>query len=214
MRMRYLDTKSSPHFSECLVSQSQFPAQLTGMQRFQENARVGVLKRRHGVRTKWSDVNLSVEVPASARTKEHPVLSQPGERGAQRPPAEAPAVRVAGHPAGNRAHLAPPAWGPSTGQVTVLEGLECCRKDPGPPPAPWAQLPRGVRLCDPMDCSPPGSSVHGILQARTLEWVAISSSRGFSRPRGRTHVSWGSCIGRRILYHWASWEASLGLRII
>jgi len=35
-------------------------------------------------------------------------------------------------------------------------------------------------LCDPMDCSPPGSSVHGILQARTLEWVAILFSRGFS----------------------------------
>ena len=41
-------------------------------------------------------------------------------------------------------------------------------------------------LCDPMDCSQPGSSVHGILQARTLEWVAISCSRGSSRPRDRT----------------------------
>ena len=38
-------------------------------------------------------------------------------------------------------------------------------------------------LCGPMDCSPPGSSVHGILQARKLEWVAISSSRGDSQPR-------------------------------
>jgi len=38
-------------------------------------------------------------------------------------------------------------------------------------------------LWDPMDCSPPGSSVHGILQARILAWVAISSSRGFSLPR-------------------------------
>ena len=38
-------------------------------------------------------------------------------------------------------------------------------------------------LCDPIDCSLPGSSVHGILQARTLEWVAISSSRGSSQPR-------------------------------
>ena len=44
-------------------------------------------------------------------------------------------------------------------------------------------------LCDPMDCSPPGSSVHGILQARILEWVAISFSRGSSRPRDRTHIS-------------------------
>ena len=38
-----------------------------------------------------------------------------------------------------------------------------------------------VRLCDPMDCSPPGSSVHGILQARILEWVAMPFSRGSSR---------------------------------
>ena len=44
-------------------------------------------------------------------------------------------------------------------------------------------------LCDPVDCSPPGSSVHGILQARRLEWVAMPSSRGSSRPRDQTHVS-------------------------
>ena len=44
-------------------------------------------------------------------------------------------------------------------------------------------------LCDPMDCGPPGSPVHGILQARILEWVAISSSRGSSRPRDWAHVS-------------------------
>ena len=43
--------------------------------------------------------------------------------------------------------------------------------------------------CDPVHCSPPGSSIHGILQARILEWVAISSSRGSSRPRDRTHIS-------------------------
>ena len=44
-------------------------------------------------------------------------------------------------------------------------------------------------LCDPMDCSPAGSSVHGILQARTLEWVAIPFSRGSPLPRGQTQVS-------------------------
>ena len=55
-----------------------------------------------------------------------------------------------------------------------------------------------LTLCDPVDCSLPDSSVHGILQARILEWVAISSSKGSSQPRDRTHVS---CIGRRILYH-------------
>ena len=54
---------------------------------------------------------------------------------------------------------------------------------------------------DPMDCSPPGPSVHGILQARILEWVAISSSRGSSRPGGQTHVSCVSCIGRWVHYH-------------
>ena len=42
--------------------------------------------------------------------------------------------------------------------------------------------------CDPMDCSLPGSSVHGILWAKTLDWVAMPSSRGSSRPRDRTHI--------------------------
>ena len=56
-------------------------------------------------------------------------------------------------------------------------------------------------LCDPMDCSLPGSFVHGILQAGVLEWVAVSSSRGSSRPRDWTHVSYVSCIGRQVLYH-------------
>ena len=51
-------------------------------------------------------------------------------------------------------------------------------------------------LCYPMDCSPPGSSVHGILQARILEWVAMPFSRGFSWPRALTHVSCVSCISR------------------
>ena len=50
-------------------------------------------------------------------------------------------------------------------------------------------------------CSPPGSSVHGILQARILEWAAISFSRGSSQPWDRTCVSYISCVGRRALYH-------------
>ena len=49
-------------------------------------------------------------------------------------------------------------------------------------------------LCDPMDCSPLGSSVHGILQARILEWAAVPSSRGSSQPRDLSHVSYCSCI--------------------
>ena len=44
-------------------------------------------------------------------------------------------------------------------------------------------------LCDPMDCNPPGSSIHGIVQARILEWLAISFSRGSSQPRNQTQVS-------------------------
>ena len=59
-----------------------------------------------------------------------------------------------------------------------------------------------LTLCDPMNCSPPGSSVHGMLQARILEWVAMLSSRGSSQPRDQT---WVSCIGRRILYHLSQW---------
>ena len=57
-----------------------------------------------------------------------------------------------------------------------------------------------VQLCDPMDCGPSGGSVHGILQARTLAWVAMFSSGGSSRPRDRTPVSYVSCTGRRVLY--------------
>ena len=78
-----------------------------------------------------------------------------------------------------------------------------------------------VRLCDPVDHSPPGSSVHGILQARILEWVDISFSRGSSWPRDRTQVSHiaGRCFNLwatreahdwyvaiwKPLYYWSSW---------
>ena len=50
-------------------------------------------------------------------------------------------------------------------------------------------------LCNPMDCSSPGSSVHGVLQARTLEWAAMPSSRGSSWPRDRTCMFYIICIG-------------------
>ena len=66
-----------------------------------------------------------------------------------------------------------------------------------------------VQLCDAMDCSPPRFSVHGILQARILEWVAMPSSRGSSWPRDGTHGSYVSCICRQVLYYTisATWEA-------
>ena len=52
-------------------------------------------------------------------------------------------------------------------------------------------------LCDPMDWGPPGSSVHGILQTRILEWVAMPCTRGSSQPRDQTHVFCVSCIAGR-----------------
>ena len=58
-------------------------------------------------------------------------------------------------------------------------------------------------LCDPMDCSLPGFSFHGIFQARVLKWVAISFSRGFSWPRDRTQVS---CIAGRRFTLWVTRE--------
>ena len=61
-------------------------------------------------------------------------------------------------------------------------------------------------LCDPMDCRLPGSSVPGIFQARILEWVAITCSRGRTWPRDQTRVSCVSCIERWILYHCTTWE--------
>ena len=60
-----------------------------------------------------------------------------------------------------------------------------------------------------MNCSPPGSSVHGIFQARILEWVAISSSWESSRPRDWIYGSRVSCIGRQILHPCTTWEALL-----
>ena len=76
----------------------------------------------------------------------------------------------------------------------LVPGTSCC----------WSLVAKPCpTLCDTMDCSPPGSSVHGISQARTLEWVVISYSRGPSWPRGQTHIS---CIAGRFfpLHHLGS----------
>ena len=61
-----------------------------------------------------------------------------------------------------------------------------------------------LTLQDPMHYSPPGSSVHGIFQARMLEWVAISSSRGSSQPGDLTCVSCIPCTAVGLFYHWAT----------
>ena len=66
-------------------------------------------------------------------------------------------------------------------------------------------------LWDPMDCSPPGCSVHGILQARTLEWVAMPSFRGSCQSGDRMQISYASCIGRWVHYHWHHLRSPTGL---
>ena len=63
-----------------------------------------------------------------------------------------------------------------------------------------------LTLCDPLDYSLPGSSVHRISLARILKWVAISSFRGSSQPRDWTHVSCVSCIAGRLFILWATEE--------
>ena len=65
-----------------------------------------------------------------------------------------------------------------------------------------------LTLCNPMDFSPPGSSVHGISQARVLEWIAISFFRGSSQPRDQT---WISCIASRFFTDWATRETQCPL---
>ena len=89
-------------------------------------------------------------------------------------------------------------WASCSAWLTVVTplGYCCCSSVAQSCPTP----------CDTRDCSPPGSSVHAILQARILEWVAIPSSRGPSQPRDWARVS---CVGRQILYHWAPWEVLL-----
>ena len=95
---------------------------------------------------------------------------------------------------------------------SLFQGLDCLKTNAWHPTmlccccccCLWVRatsLQSCVTLCDPVDCSPPGSSVRGILQARILEWDAIPSTRGSFPPRDRTHVSYISCISKWALYH-------------
>ena len=78
----------------------------------------------------------------------------------------------------------------------------CWRRRLTPHLSKWSEVTQSCpTLCNPMDYSLPGSSVHGILQARVLEWVAISFSRGSSQPRDWTWVS--HIVGRRFTV-WAT----------
>ena len=72
-----------------------------------------------------------------------------------------------------------------------------------------------LTVCDPMDCSSPGSSVHGISQARILKWVVISSSRGSYGPRDQTCTSWTAggffttrAISEQWYLHTTEWHSS------
>ena len=64
---------------------------------------------------------------------------------------------------------------------------------------PAKSLQLCLTLCDPVDCNPPGSPVHGILQESILKWVDIPFSMGSFWPKNRTHISWP---GRQVIYHW------------
>ena len=75
----------------------------------------------------------------------------------------------------------------STVNLTVVSLLT--RSPPGQSAVLCLVVQSYLTLCDPMDCSLPGSSVHGIVQARILEWVSMPSSRGSSQPRDRIQIS-------------------------
>ena len=77
-----------------------------------------------------------------------------------------------------------------------------------------SRLSRIRLFCDPMDLNLPGSSVHGILQARILEWVAMTSFRGSSWLRDWTRVSYVSCIGRGVLYQLSHLGSPLSLHLV
>ena len=82
-----------------------------------------------------------------------------------------------------------------------IKGRSNCQCGSGRGAAAAKSVQSCPTLYDPVDRSLPGSSAHGILQARILEWVAMPSSRGSSPPSDRTHNSYISCIGRQVLYH-------------
>ena len=92
-------------------------------------------------------------------------------------------------------------WGPTTNGSNSLMGYCAIKKSLWWAAAAVKSLQSCPTLCDLMDCSPPDSSVCGILQAKTLQWVAMPSSRGSSRLRDQTYISYIFCIDRWVLYH-------------
>ena len=69
-----------------------------------------------------------------------------------------------------------------------------------------------LTLCDPMDCSPPGSSVHGIFQARILEWVASSFSRASSQPKDKTWISLSPALASWFFTISTTWKAQKNVK--
>ena len=96
-------------------------------------------------------------------------------------------------------------WIPLQFQRKGLSSFCCCFL----PTASCVRAQSRQTFCDPMDCSLASSSVRGIDQARILEWVGISFSRGSSWSRDQICVSH---IGRQILYHWDTWEVKPSLK--
>ena len=147
-------------------------------------------------------------ITARVQSLPRPSGSQPASQLGRRRSASRPRVLLRLCSAGRSPlpkHLAPSGNGPAKALPTRMPAkafiLVSCSTLP-PDQAGWCcyrlVTKSHLTLCHPMDCSPPGSSVCGISQARILEWVAISFSRGSSRSRDRTHIS---CIGKLVLYH-------------
>ena len=117
-------------------------------------------------------------------------------------------ANLQGASAGLWGHITPGGEGPTRGRlccvISALNFSSGFHRQQGCTGSVAQPFPT---LCDPMDCCLPGSTVHGIIQTKILEWVAIFSCRGSSQPRDQTYVSCISCISRQILYHCTLWEA-------
>ena len=119
--------------------------------------------------------SFSVEISCTAHHSRCLIMGPTGHRPPSHP--EPPPLPLPGS-----LHLLGQFWGSS---AFVSGRALCCAKS----------LQSCPTLCDPTDCSPPGSSVHGILQAGILEWVAMSSSRGSARPKDRSSPEGADWMG-------------------
>ena len=98
-------------------------------------------------------------------------------------------------------------WANLNSHLGPVAGI--CDSSPCKVYAVWSVAQLCLTLCNPIDWSLPGSSVHGVFPARVLERVAISYFSKYSWPRDGTHVSWVSCTSWQIIYHWATCKVEL-----